>query len=422
MAKRLPRNMRYIERDLQILREAERKERLEKKADIFQKIDIDEAYKFAEEHIGEVQALATEPEFESFMSTNGFKIDNVSLGKIYYAIKKKEVVKPQEVVPEIKTEEPTVESQITAAAIEKFWVVTKPSGESTLADILFESHLTGRGGMEYQFMGGLKGEEIVGIWTDYNEAKVVAEKLLEGQKGEGELPSEPEIKSSSKKTADETKMETDPKTGKPLKVIYKDNPEYKEPERRTIEEPTDIKNADETLKILADELKKINARKIEVDHMLTDIINKAEVEKEKKSQELGEVELSNKIIALSKSIKTVMEKAGVHAADLGADILALTTEVSKPRKEPVSKADLVAKLKEALPGAEEAIKTIEDNALRVQTIQEQLTRYPKTKEEREQKAANTEKQADGNDILDLLKNMYEGARDLLLGIKSVVVA
>lgn len=228
-------------------------------------------------------------------------------------------------------------------------------------------------------------------------------------------------KESSKqdKKADETKIEEDPATGKKKEVTYKDDVKYVEPDKRTIDEPKEIKPADESLKTLADKLKGLAAEKASVDAKLDDIIRKAELAKEQKAQELGQTELANKIIAMSKKIKDMMDKAGLKAADLGADILALSTEMSD-KKKTVTKKELTEELVKVLPAAKEAIKTIEDNAMRVQTIQEQLTRYPKTKE---QKSSNTDKVSDdkpeSGDIMSVLGSMYEAARNLLISISGM---
>ena len=60
-----------------------------------------------------------------------------------------------------------------------FWVVTKPTSESKLADIFFESDLFG---FILQEKGGLKIREIVGIYTDHAEAKKIAQRLLANKK------------------------------------------------------------------------------------------------------------------------------------------------------------------------------------------------------------------------------------------------
>lgn len=59
--------------------------------------------------------------------------------------------------------------------IEHFWVVTKPSPNDTQPDILFQSTIQG---MQNQFAGGLKGNEILGIWTTKAEAQKVASEAL----------------------------------------------------------------------------------------------------------------------------------------------------------------------------------------------------------------------------------------------------
>jgi hypothetical protein len=61
------------------------------------------------------------------------------------------------------------------AKITKFWVVTKPTKQSTLIDILFQKDMKG---MEYQFLGGLKGSEIIGTYTSKTEAEKVAKRAL----------------------------------------------------------------------------------------------------------------------------------------------------------------------------------------------------------------------------------------------------
>ncbi len=59
--------------------------------------------------------------------------------------------------------------------INKFWVVTKPTKNSELADILFNSDIKG---MQNQFLGGLTKAEIVGIYSTKSEAERIARKLL----------------------------------------------------------------------------------------------------------------------------------------------------------------------------------------------------------------------------------------------------
>lgn len=58
----------------------------------------------------------------------------------------------------------------------RFLVVTKPAdADSTLADILFYADVFD---MVLQFRGGLKGEDIVGIYSNYAKAKKIATKLI----------------------------------------------------------------------------------------------------------------------------------------------------------------------------------------------------------------------------------------------------
>jgi len=52
-----------------------------------------------------------------------------------------------------------------------FWVVTNPTPDSTLGDILFETTLRG---LERQFRGGLSIADIPTIFTDRAEAEVEA--------------------------------------------------------------------------------------------------------------------------------------------------------------------------------------------------------------------------------------------------------
>ena len=54
-------------------------------------------------------------------------------------------------------------------------LVTKPSKNSVLIDILFNADIKR---MELQFKGGLSGKEIIGIFTTKNEAEKVAKMAL----------------------------------------------------------------------------------------------------------------------------------------------------------------------------------------------------------------------------------------------------
>jgi hypothetical protein len=58
------------------------------------------------------------------------------------------------------------------------WIVTKPSGISTLGDILFS---VDGPGLHRQFLGGLDGSEIAGFFVDQVEAQTMAEELLGSQ-------------------------------------------------------------------------------------------------------------------------------------------------------------------------------------------------------------------------------------------------
>lgn len=61
------------------------------------------------------------------------------------------------------------------AKITKFWVVTKATNRSGLSDILFQKDMAG---MQNQFLGGLKGSDIVGVFTTKKEAETLALKQL----------------------------------------------------------------------------------------------------------------------------------------------------------------------------------------------------------------------------------------------------
>ena len=59
--------------------------------------------------------------------------------------------------------------------ITKFWVVTKPTKNSELEDILFKSDISQ---MELQFRGGLTAKEIIGLYMDKDEALGIAQSSL----------------------------------------------------------------------------------------------------------------------------------------------------------------------------------------------------------------------------------------------------
>jgi hypothetical protein len=57
----------------------------------------------------------------------------------------------------------------------KIWLVIKPSLQSELVDILFETSLRG---LELQFKGGLTADSIFGWYLDPVQAKKIAESLV----------------------------------------------------------------------------------------------------------------------------------------------------------------------------------------------------------------------------------------------------
>lgn len=59
--------------------------------------------------------------------------------------------------------------------IENFWVVTEPTKNSELADILFESDIKK---MHLQYLGGLRTDEIIGIFSTKEEAEIIARAAL----------------------------------------------------------------------------------------------------------------------------------------------------------------------------------------------------------------------------------------------------
>jgi hypothetical protein len=65
------------------------------------------------------------------------------------------------------------------AKINKFWVVTKPTRDSELNDILFHSDMKY---MRNQFVGGLKANEIIGTYQYKAEAEKIAKKLLKAKR------------------------------------------------------------------------------------------------------------------------------------------------------------------------------------------------------------------------------------------------
>ena len=67
------------------------------------------------------------------------------------------------------------------AIIERFWVVTMPARRSTIGDICFETNWQG---LEKQFRGGLKVEEIRAVYDNEKEAKEHARKLIRWRQDE----------------------------------------------------------------------------------------------------------------------------------------------------------------------------------------------------------------------------------------------
>lgn len=59
--------------------------------------------------------------------------------------------------------------------ITRFWIVTKPNVLSTIDDICFETDMIG---LEKQFKGGLKAEDIFGTYTEESQAKKDSRTLL----------------------------------------------------------------------------------------------------------------------------------------------------------------------------------------------------------------------------------------------------
>jgi hypothetical protein len=75
----------------------------------------------------------------------------------------------------------------------KFWVVTKPTEDSELIDILFFSDI---GGMMLQAKGGLAREDIVGLYPkkDKDKAEKHAKDLLEKIKNKSKKDKRPRYK------------------------------------------------------------------------------------------------------------------------------------------------------------------------------------------------------------------------------------
>jgi len=59
--------------------------------------------------------------------------------------------------------------------ITRFWIVTEATKFSTLADICFQVDIED---LEKQFKGGLKAENVVGMWLDQSPAEEKALLLI----------------------------------------------------------------------------------------------------------------------------------------------------------------------------------------------------------------------------------------------------
>lgn len=59
--------------------------------------------------------------------------------------------------------------------ITQFWIVTQATKFSTLADICFQVDIED---LEKQFKGGLKAENVVGIWLEQSPAEEKAKILI----------------------------------------------------------------------------------------------------------------------------------------------------------------------------------------------------------------------------------------------------
>lgn len=65
------------------------------------------------------------------------------------------------------------------AEIKDFWVVTKPSKNQILEDILFKANMAY---MRNQFVGGLKAADILGTFTTQKEASDLAKAAIKAIK------------------------------------------------------------------------------------------------------------------------------------------------------------------------------------------------------------------------------------------------
>ena len=59
--------------------------------------------------------------------------------------------------------------------VTRLWIVTEATKDSTLADICFQADIYD---LEKQFKGGLKAENVVGMWLDQSPAEEKAKMLI----------------------------------------------------------------------------------------------------------------------------------------------------------------------------------------------------------------------------------------------------
>ena len=64
--------------------------------------------------------------------------------------------------------------------LEKIWIVTKPTHESTINDILFDCDIDR---LYLQFLGGMRPHDVAGMFTDQLEATMEAKILLNETEG-----------------------------------------------------------------------------------------------------------------------------------------------------------------------------------------------------------------------------------------------
>ena len=104
-----------------------------------------------------------------------------------------------------------VTSDITRDDVGKFWVVTKPSEQSCLIDILFESTING---MANQYRGGLKEDEVLMFTHSKERAERMAKMQVAYEFDLDGSPSSVYVADSNGNNFDLQKF--DPKTGNDL--------------------------------------------------------------------------------------------------------------------------------------------------------------------------------------------------------------